>query len=58
VTPHAHWNKGANVSPGKGVAIGLATGTILGVIFDNLTYGISLGPMLGVVFATTFWDAG
>jgi uncharacterized membrane protein len=35
---------------GLGLAIGAGVGTLLGIIFDNLSIGITFGAALGLVF--------
>jgi hypothetical protein len=40
---------------GLGLAIGAGVGTLLGIIFDNLSIGIIFGSALGLVFGAAFW---
>jgi uncharacterized membrane protein len=35
---------------GLGIAIGAGVGTLLGIVFDNLSVGITFGAALGLVF--------
>jgi uncharacterized membrane protein len=39
---------------GLGIAIGAGVGTLLGIIFDNLSIGITFGAALGLVFGAAF----
>jgi uncharacterized membrane protein len=41
------------VTTGTWMAVGLAMGAGIGLLFDNLTMGMAIGLMLGIVFGQT-----